>query len=73
MPEWYILPSHRTRSTRRPNIGLAGCGMGHKIEKGCGIREILGAGYRMNVSWRDRDSLISISGMRDSFEIDSRV
>ena len=24
------------------NIGLAGCGMGHKIDAGCGIREILG-------------------------------
>ena len=42
--------------------------MGHKIEAGCGIREILRAGYGMNVSWRDRDVLISIGGMRDSFE-----
>ena len=25
------------------NIGLAGCGMGLKIEAGCGIREILRA------------------------------
>ena len=40
----------------------------HTIETGCGIREILRAGYGMNISWRDRDALISISGMRDSFE-----
>ena len=45
------------------------CGMGHKIEAGCGIREILRAGYGMKISWRDRDALISIDGMRDSFKI----
>ena len=27
------------------------------------------AGYGMKMSWRDRDELISIGGMRDSFEI----
>ena len=42
--------------------------MGHKIEARCGIRQILRAGYGMNISWRDRDTLISIGGMRDSFE-----
>ena len=34
--------------------------MGHKI----------GAKYGIKVSWLDRDALISIGGMRDSFEID---
>ena len=42
-----------------------------KIEAGCGIREILRARYLMKIIWRDRDALISIVGMRDSFEIDS--
>ena len=50
---------------------LAGCGTGHKVEAGCGIREIMRAGYGMKIAWRDRDVLISIGGMRDSFEIDS--
>ena len=27
------------------SIGLAGCGIGHKLEAGCGIREILRTGY----------------------------
>ena len=45
--------------------------MGHKIEAGCGIGEITRAGYGMKISWRDRDTFISIGGMRDSFEIDS--
>ena len=27
------------------------------------------AGYGMKISWRDRDALISIGGLRDSFEI----
>ena len=44
--------------------------MGHKIEAGCGIRGISRAGYRMKISWQDQDTLISISEMRDSFEID---
>ena len=30
---------------------------------------MLRAGYGMKISWRDRDALISIGGMRDSFEI----
>ena len=42
-----------------------GCGMGHKIEAGCGIREILRPGYGMEKSWRDRDAFISTGGMRD--------
>ena len=50
---------------------LAGCGTGHKVEAGCGIREIMRAGYGMKIAWRDWDVLISIGGMRDSFEIDS--
>ena len=45
------------------NIGLAGCG----------IREITRAGYGMKISWRDRDTLITIGGMRDSFEIYSEM
>ena len=45
--------------------------MRHKIEVGWGIPEISRAGYRMKISWRDGDALISIGGMRDSFEIDS--
>ena len=56
-----------TRQRIRSNIGLAGCGMGHKIEAGCWIREILRAGYGTAISWRDRDALILIGGMRDSF------
>ena len=52
------------------NVGLAGRGMGHKIEAGCGTREISRGGYGMKISWRDRNALISIVGMRDSFEID---
>ena len=43
--------------------------MGHKIEAGCGIWEILRAGYGMKISWWDRDGLVSIDGMWDSFEI----
>ena len=43
--------------------------MEHKIKAGSGIREILRAGYGMKISWRDRDALISIVGMRDSCEI----
>ena len=51
-------------------MGLAGCRMGLKIEAECGIREILRAGHGLKMTWRDRDALISIGGMRDSFEID---
>ena len=43
--------------------------MGHKIEAGCGKRKILRAGYGMKISWQNRDALMSICGMRDSFEI----
>ena len=50
------------------NISLVGSGMGHKITVGCGIREILRAGYRMEIAWWDQDALISIGGMRDSFK-----
>ena len=54
---------------------LAGCGIGHKIEAGagCGIREIFRAGNGTKMSWRDRDALISIGGMRDSFGIVNRM
>ena len=45
--------------------------MGHEIEAGCGMREILRAGYGTKIAWRDRDALISIGGTRDSFYIDS--
>ena len=54
------------RENRGYNIGLAGCGMGHKIE-GCGIREIMRVGYGI-ISWWDRDALISVGGMWDSFD-----
>ena len=55
---------------RVQRIGLAGCEIGQKIEAGSGIRKIMRAGYGMKISWRDRDVLSSISGMRDSFKID---
>ena len=50
-------------------MGLAGCRMGHKIETGCGKREILRAEYGMKISCRGQDALISIGGVWDSFEI----
>ena len=56
-------------NTRGSNIGLARCELGHKIKAGCGIREKLRARYGMKISWRDRDALISIGGMWDSFEL----
>ena len=40
--------------------------MRHKIKAGCGIQEILRPGYRMKISWWDRDALISFGGMQDS-------
>ena len=43
--------------------------MGHKIEAGCEIR----GRYGLKLAWRDRDALISIGRMRDSFEIDSEM
>ena len=43
--------------------------MENKIEAGYGIRKILRKGYGMKISWRDRDALISIGGMRDSSKI----
>ena len=36
-----------------------------KIEAGCGIREILKAGYGMKTEQRDRDMLRFIGGIRD--------
>ena len=44
--------------------------MGQGTKLGCGIREMLRAGYGMKKSWRDRDALILIGGTRDSIEID---
>ena len=41
------------------------------MEVGCGIREISRAEYEMKISWLDRDALISIGVMRDSFEIET--
>ena len=38
---------------------------------GMRIREESRAGYGMTVSWRDRDALISIGEILDSFEIES--
>ena len=66
----YTLSLTRDIFIRGSNILLAGCGMGHKVEAGCGIREISRVGYGMKIAWRDRDALISIGGIRDSFEID---
>ena len=37
------------------------------------MREISKEGYGKRISWRDWDALISIGGMRDSLEIDSRT
>ena len=34
--------------------------MEHKIEAGCRIQEMLKAGYRKKISWRDRDMLTLI-------------
>ena len=51
------------------NIGLTGCGIKSRRDARCGIREILRPGYGIKISWRDRDALISIGGMRDSSEI----
>ena len=47
----------------------AGCGMEHKLKAGCVIREIWRPGYGMKISSRDRETLVSIGGMCDSFEI----
>ena len=43
--------------------------MENKIEAAYGIRKILRKGYGMKISWRDRDALISIGGMRDGSKI----
>ena len=44
--------------------------MGHKIKVGCGIREILRAGYGMKICWQYRHVFIfNIGGMLDSSEI----
>ena len=32
--------------------------MGLKIETGCGIQEILGAGYEMKIVWRDQGAIV---------------
>ena len=48
------------RLLRGSSIILPGCEMGHKLEAGYGIREIVRAGYGMKIAWRDRDALISI-------------
>ena len=47
--------------------------MGHKIKVRSRIPEVLRVGYGMKISWRGRDSHISIGGMQDSFDIDSRI
>ena len=49
--------------TRGSSIGFAGCGIAHKIEAVCGIREISRSGYGMKISWRHREALISIGGL----------
>ena len=36
-----------------------------------GLKSRRDAGYGIKIAWRDRDALISIGGMWDSFEIDS--
>ena len=50
---------------RGSNIGLAGCGMGLKIEAGCDIQRKLEAGCGMKSSSRDRDTQFFSVGMRD--------
>ena len=44
--------------------------MGLKIKSGCRMQEILRVGYRMKISWRDWDALISVDRMWHSFGID---
>ena len=44
--------------------------MGPKIEARYGIQEMLRTGNGMKISLQDRETLISIGGIRDSFEID---
>ena len=36
-----------------------------KIKAGCRIQKILGAGYGMKLSWRDRDACIFAGRMQD--------
>ena len=46
-------------------VGLAGCGMGLKIEGGCGIQKDFEAGCGMKLSCRDWDTLffaVAIAG-----------
>lgn len=52
------------------HIGLAGCGIGVKMEVGFGMTEILLAGCEIKILQRERDLLILIGRMRDSFKID---
>ena len=59
------------------NIGLAGCGMRVagcrmkvKIKTGYGMRGLLMAGCGIRAFRRERDLLLLIVGMRDSFKID---
>ena len=56
-------------TSRGSNIGLAGCGMGLKIEAGCGIQRKLEAGCGMKSSTRDRDTQFWTVGMRDVMKL----
>ena len=51
------------------NIGLAGCGMGLKIEAGCGIQRKLEAGCGIKLSSQDRDKQFFTVGMRDVLKL----
>ena len=57
--------SFRISYIRGSNIGLAGWGMGLKIEAGCGIQRKLEAGCGIKSSSRDRDKQFFTVGMRD--------
>ena len=59
--------------TVQPLMRNAECGMAPRFELGCRIREIQRAGYGMKTALRDFwdcNALVSLGGMRDSFEID---
>ena len=62
-----------TADFRGSNVGLAGCGMGLRIEAGCGIRKKLKSGCGMKSSCRDRDTRLFHSRDAGCFEIDGGI
>ena len=55
------------------NIGLAGCGMGLKIEAERGIREIFKARYGIKIGRHDRNTLRFEGRIRDRTGIDGII